>query len=215
MLFERSTHGVQLTPAGEAFYENISLILPMLHNTIIRCRSIESNMKMIHIGFMGEQFITIGKSLFSSFNSKYPDIHVSFDSYQFTDSIRPLLNNEVNFMYVFEHEAKQYPEVEYIPIFDCEPCILISQDHKFSNKEYIVSNEISNETVYLFVNDNSGIQSYIKEALPNIKLLPSDSLISEYMSLALNAIVISPFSYDCMNKSVVSIPIKDFPHFTR
>lgn len=219
-LFTRNTHEVKLTEAGEIFYTNFTIIKTMIDNTVKRCQTIETNKNTISIGFAGNQFITQGSSILADFSKRYPNHKVALSSFQFEDGVQPLLNHEVNFMYVFEEEIKQYEELNYIPLFACQPCILVSSKNEYSNRKSVSANDLSKEELVILESDNSGLFQALdilsKEGI-NIKYRKIKDLNVELLSVASNqAIVLSPFSYRADNTmNFLSIPVDFLPKTTR
>ncbi len=75
-LLERSKKGVEITPAGEILYKNISKMYTDFNSTLNAIETLKNNGGYIYIGATTTNFLTLIEEPLKKFKEKYPNIHV-------------------------------------------------------------------------------------------------------------------------------------------
>lgn len=73
-LMVRSTSGISLTPAGDAFYQGAKELLALRKDVLARCRGAEPQPEVLRIGQVEHQ--TLLHRVTDAFMAKYPDIQI-------------------------------------------------------------------------------------------------------------------------------------------
>lgn len=96
-LFERTSHRVSLTEAGQAFIAQARLMLGSMNNTIIECRAIaEKSRGVLKLGFFGDAAGELTHLIFSMFRQVNPDIRMIFTELTMTNQVQALISGKVD-----------------------------------------------------------------------------------------------------------------------
>lgn len=96
-LFERTSHRVSLTDAGQAFIDQARLMLGNMNNTILECRAIaEKNRGVLKLGFFGDAAGELTHLIFSMFRQVNPDIRMIFTELTMTNQVQALISGKVD-----------------------------------------------------------------------------------------------------------------------
>lgn len=96
-LFERTSHRVSLTDAGQTFIERARVLLNDLKNTVLECRAIaESSRGVLKLGFFGEAAGELTHLIFSLFQKSNPDIRLVVTELSMTNQVQALISGKVD-----------------------------------------------------------------------------------------------------------------------
>lgn len=148
-LFHRSTREVNLTEAGTLLYNEWKPILQSINNGYIKARAIQNeSTQVLNIGIMNtarpDKYL---KNFSETFNIKYPDISVIFDS-QYLSELEVGLGNE-------KYDAIMLPDFERFSVDDigfkwkwvaCSTAyVIVPKNHHLSSKKALKTKDILNE----------------------------------------------------------------------
>ncbi|MBK5003813.1 LysR family transcriptional regulator [Pseudomonas sp. S32] len=96
-LFERTSHRVSLTDAGQTFIEQARSLLCTMNNTIIECRAIaERSRGVLKLGFFGDAAGELTHLIFTLFQKSNPDIRLVFTELSMTNQVQALISGKVD-----------------------------------------------------------------------------------------------------------------------
>ncbi|WP_020190039.1 LysR substrate-binding domain-containing protein [Pseudomonas putida] len=96
-LFERNSHRVSLTEAGEAFIEHARSVLHSMTSTIGECRAIaDQSRRLLRIGFFGDAAGELTHLIFSLFKQLNPDTRITFVELNMTNQVQSLISGKVD-----------------------------------------------------------------------------------------------------------------------
>lgn len=96
-LFERTSHRVSLTDAGQTFIERVRVLLDNLNNTVVECRAIaESSRSVLKLGFFGEAAGELTHLIFSLFQKSNADIRLVVTELSMTNQVQALISGKVD-----------------------------------------------------------------------------------------------------------------------
>lgn len=224
-LFDRTFHGVSLTPAGESFYEDVLHILSFSETAVLRAREIAK----------AEQFtIRIGSSLLcpsDRFNPIWNAIHANHPEYNliivpYDDAIdfNKLLNHDFDFVLgTYDDYYKEEFQVQVIPVGRYHYYVAVPKNHPLTRKKAVRLRDLDNEhlvSVALDVSENlQSVRNLMKKVCPHmvIEKLPSDYSIIHVANYCANnnCIMLTLECWTHIHPSLVYIPIEDdlsFPY---
>lgn len=147
-LFKRSTHGVALTEAGTILYKNCATMCSMWENALISLRGLGPETD-IRIGFSGNQFYEIASAFIPDYTQLEGSFHVILHSYPFEEKLRPLLANEVNFMFMFEYQIQDQEGLSMIPLSCSTFVAFMSKNHPLACREHIDYDDLTAQTIII------------------------------------------------------------------
>lgn len=182
-LFNRSTRGVRLTPAGAVLYKELGNVLETIHDAIEKSSKKD----------LGEEgFITIGcldtmdldnflPPIIKSFKVLHKGINIIFERHSFKNLREKLMNNSLDIIFTLDFEIDDSLDVIYDTVYKSSSSIVMSVTNPLSMKEKLTLRDVKNEDFVFISRDESpkgfdGIISLCREHgfTPNIvKQLPN------------------------------------------
>lgn len=96
-LFERTSHRVSLTHAGQAFIDQARTLLGSMNNTILECRALAENSRgVLKLGFFGDAAGELTHLIFTLFQQSNPDIRLVFTELSMTNQVQALISGKVD-----------------------------------------------------------------------------------------------------------------------
>lgn len=131
-LFERTSHRVSITDAGQAFIERARVLLSDLNNMVLDCRAIsESSRGVLKLGFFGEAAGELTHLIFSLFQNSNPDIRLMVTELSMTNQVQALISGKVDAalirLPVFD------PRLEFDVMFDEPRVAVVPVNHEMAN----------------------------------------------------------------------------------
>lgn len=182
-LFNRSTRGVRLTPAGAVLYKELGNVLETIHNAIEKSSKKD----------LGEEgFITIGcldsmdldnflPPIIKFFKDRHKGINIIFERHSFKKLREKLMSNNLDIIFTLSFEIDDSLDLVYDTVFKSSSSIVMSITNPLSIKEKLTLSDIKDEDFVFISRDESpkgfdGIISLCREHgfTPNIvKQLPN------------------------------------------
>lgn len=146
-LFNRNSRVVQLTPAGESLYRDISMQLLKYDEAISRAKSIDKgyvDILRIGFGFLKRPLVL---EAMRPFRTAYPRVEVSIGQYRAGEMIDMLLDNRLDIIYLLRFQIMGYPQIEYRTLDNTPPCIAVSCTHPLAGVKDIKPEMLNGATV--------------------------------------------------------------------
>lgn len=94
-LFERTTHRVVLTPAGQAFLSSVRAMLGTLHEGLRECHAVAaSEPARLRVGFIAQGGGTMQSEVLRMIRERHPHVRIQTRSFPFTDPFAGLLGGD-------------------------------------------------------------------------------------------------------------------------
>ncbi|NLR80128.1 LysR family transcriptional regulator [Chitinophaga eiseniae] len=147
-IFNREGKKMTLTAAGEKLYESAKVILEKIEVT-------EKEIKQIISGQIGKIRITTecytGYSwlalILQQFQAVFPDIDVQIVTEAANQSIKNLLDGTLDIAVV--SDVEKHEKVKYIDLFQDEIVMVVSENHPWTDKKYVIAEDFANEHLYI------------------------------------------------------------------
>lgn len=146
-LFDRNGYRPVLTPAGESYYKAVCDLKNDYDQMIEQLRHMDA--RTIKIGFTGafenrEIIKTIGK-----IKKKHDQLAISFLKYNFDESVRALLEGEIDLSLGIESTFQYHDSIAYEILYQYDICLICSFDHPFAQKSQIDIQQVKNQNMIL------------------------------------------------------------------
>jgi DNA-binding transcriptional LysR family regulator len=144
-LLERHPRGVDLTPAGKAFFAKARVALSAAADAELTAQSLTRAAKsMIELGFLGSPPMLDAPELFAAFAYLHPELEVSFRELPFPCGPTATWLEEVDVALCFSPTAD--PEVRIQPL-RVEPRVLVvAKTHRLARRKQLTVEEVLDET---------------------------------------------------------------------
>lgn len=205
-LFNRSSTGVSLTPAGAIFYDGANHILSYTEALQKRCR--EAEVSELRVGTSHEITPTFLYQISYEFMSTYPQIPFNI---VYTDSISrfaELMDHKFDLCESFHIDTIAQYGLEFFPVLDTQIYVIVSKNHPFAKKESVSQSDMKDQTILL---STAQIDSFGNPQLPtqtdgtNIKRY--HDLTSKKLETALGNAIYFDYALDTIDTDVfVRVP---------
>lgn len=217
-LFIRNKHSVKLTPSGDVFFIESKSLIETLNNAVNKASLASFGyIGTITIGFLeGYENILLPK-LISNFKDKYPKISLNIIRGNIDELYKKLQNNLIDFVFGYDFAIDSYPLIKSKVVSSCPLCVVVYAGHKFSYKNSINRNELSNED-FIFIDRtispfafDSIISAFVSFGFsPNIKHTVDSIETSLLMVKSKLGITILPkFQDNYKSNDLVFIPLEN------
>ncbi|WP_195244281.1 LysR family transcriptional regulator [Clostridium celatum] len=217
-LFIRNKHSVKLTPSGDVFFIESKSLIETLNNAVNKASLASFGyIGTITIGFLeGYENILLPK-LISNFKDKYPKISLNIIRGNIDELYKKLQNNLIDFVFGYDFAIDSYPLIKSKVVSSCPLCVVVYAGHKFSYKNSINRNELSNED-FIFIDRtispfafDSIISAFVSFGFsPNIKHTVDSIETSLLMVKSKLGITILPkFQDNYRSNDLVFIPLEN------
>lgn len=135
-LFDRKKHPIELTPAGECFYEDVKKMLPNYYHAIRRLKAFTSKCKVTVCVVPNDTRQNLPYAM-QTFRDENPNIYVEFLTQRdFSIAERCLLNGEIDYLIAHDplHEQEQ---IEKTFLQNDPLCIVLPKDHPLADREEV------------------------------------------------------------------------------
>ena len=217
-LFIRNKHSVKLTPSGDVFFIESKSLIETLNNAVNKASLASFGyIGTITLGFLeGYENILLPK-LISNFKDKYPKISLNIIRGNIDELYKKLQNNLIDFVFGYDFAIDSYPLIKSKVVSSCPLCVVVYAGHKFSYKNSINRNELSNED-FIFIDRtispfafDSIISAFVSFGFsPNIKHTVDSIETSLLMVKSKLGITIFPKFHDnYKSNDLVFIPLEN------
>ena len=146
LLFERKNKKLSLTNEGKTLYEIITPHLLAIEGVVEMFQNKKSEEKnneiIIAANHVSISYI-IPKALYQM-QIENPNVKFKIKNLSWSDGLKRLLNDEVDFLIYPRQENKIPIECDFFPIATYKPILLINNDHELAKKKSLSLSEISN-----------------------------------------------------------------------
>ncbi|MBP1628673.1 MAG: transcriptional regulator AlsR family [Holophagaceae bacterium] len=145
-LFERNSHSVRLTAAGEYFQTRIRRVLGEYLDTVEKTREVGLGISgRITLGFLGgveERFLPL---FLKRFRKVYPGVEVQPKHYSLATIQENLANGGLDIAFTHTSTIRELPGISFEPLFVAPLGIVMSRDHPKAAKKRLKLSELKDE----------------------------------------------------------------------
>ena len=159
-LFDRCSGGVTLTNSGKVLYDGWrDFLIQNRRNMEIAHDLYFGERKKINIGIFdyGYQKQDVIERALLSFNEKYPQLDIEYDSYAAVTLLEKLQKGELHFIIIYSTELEKYPNFKKISISTerSQPGIICSRKNPLARRKEILPVHLAKETIGVLAKDVS------------------------------------------------------------
>jgi DNA-binding transcriptional LysR family regulator len=146
-LFDRTTHGITLTPAGLSFYPAAKKIISIYESALEKGRKIADSRTSLTIAFtmgqMPEFLITANREFITS----YPEIKFSYAPATLNSQFSDLRRNRIDLSITAEPESQYCEGLLFLPICEDTYSFCMSPVHPLAHKKMLRPSDLSSYPV--------------------------------------------------------------------
>lgn len=164
-LFERSSHKMRLTPAGQVVRKSFTSIIGSYNVMLWQARSLEEKVQCLRVGYHGPSDWAGILGLLKGFMQENPDVRVTIQSMEFGELARKLEEGGLDLAFLETSDVEGRELLQWIPVFDDYGCFAVSRDHPLSGRRKVWPEEIQDQTVYFNLRNSASMQSIFHRLL--------------------------------------------------
>ncbi|WP_005035145.1 LysR family transcriptional regulator [Holophaga foetida] len=145
-LFDRNSHAVRLTAAGEYFQPRIRRILADYQEAIEKTRQVGIGISgRVRLGFLGgleEKFLPL---FIKRFRKAHPEVEVQPSHYPLASIQENLANGGLDIVFTHTSTIRELAGVSFEPLFEAPLGIVVTRDHPKAAKKRLKLMDLKNE----------------------------------------------------------------------
>jgi DNA-binding transcriptional LysR family regulator len=144
-LFDRTSHYVRLTEAGQLFLDELRPALAQVeHAATVAGRAGRGVFGTLALGLAAAAVNELTPMILRAFSERYPEIAVELREFGFVDPTAGLAGREVD-VAVFRLPVPSQHELDVVPLLDEPRVVVMSADHRLANSVLLTPDEIAGE----------------------------------------------------------------------
>ncbi len=173
-LLKRTTKKVELTEAGEKYYQLFSswqIELESIKHEIAEIS--ELNTYKIKIGYLEGWFIPKSLSDFcAKFSEKYPEIGTELVCLGFDELMEELTKNHVDVVIMVENPCMRNRDFQYKEVARVQKTLLYPRSHPLAGAEGLSLEDFKNDIFYVLKEENGYAVKYTKKLCARYQFVP-------------------------------------------
>ncbi|MCB6415846.1 LysR family transcriptional regulator [Faecalimonas umbilicata] len=156
-LLNRDGYRPVLTSAGEYYFNEIKKVQEYVEGIQNRLNTMEQ--QEIRIGFTSS---FENRRILESLNmvkSQFDKVKLAFIKYNFEESLKRLVEGQIDISFGVESNFRKHPEVKYDVLYTYDICVICSFDHPFAELEYVTPEQLGKQDMVVLSRKN-GVDFY-------------------------------------------------------
>lgn len=146
-LFHRSTRGVTLTPAGQAFLDEARLTLAQAERAVKAAQKATQHKKLT-VGFSICAFDRVLPEIIQAYRQQSPDVVVTLQEMSTETQIQALLNDEIDIGFV--HAPVSHCALQTVTLLSEPLVVALPPNHPLTHQKQIDLQLLANESFIVF-----------------------------------------------------------------
>lgn len=147
-VFARSNSGLELTQAGEDFYQTAKTILDIYEEGKKRAYDIAKSVKStIRIALEPYQFPDKWLAVLNDFHGENADVQIKVVSTKMRDQINTILSDRADIAILAEPKAEYLDGLKYLNIYEDTYSFCMSKKHPLAHKERLTLEDVKEYTI--------------------------------------------------------------------
>ena len=151
-LFQRSTQGVQLTPAGELFCKEMTHILQRTREAVATVRNCSASgySQTLRAGISATRTFEANRETIRRFLGDYPDVMLElYQERSGENRLNAFLRNEIDVVFYVSESIPENPGISKLKLFDSEIYCVVPSEHRLASKQLIRPEDLAHECIML------------------------------------------------------------------
>lgn len=219
-LFNRQGYRSSVTQAGRNFYESSKKLILEYETSVSSLQKFKLGCSLgIKIGLSGPIEINLLPAIIRRFEELNPTVEVELKKRTFAQCVRELKKHKFDVIFGIDSETRGVPDIDVIPLFNANICVITSLSHYFSDRSMVFGNELKNERLIVFSKEfsekyyNSFLESCRNDGFEPEIVRKVDTL-DEMILLVSSGKGIAVISDEvaCNYRQIRAIPLKESHH---
>lgn len=155
-LLNRTNQGVELTPAGEVFYDGISRIMADYKGTVEKTRD-TSNGQTIELSVGVLEYLAVDdiiSDIIKYFEQKHPDVKLTIFTRSFSGLLDAVLEENVDAVVSFDFNFINQPRLDVANMLEIRPFLAVPSGHFLAEKKKITYKDLEDVTLVVSGSDD-------------------------------------------------------------
>lgn len=148
-IWKKEGRNLRLTAAGERIQTLANRVLPQfVHTELVLNQIAKGELGSLRIGMECHPCYQWLLRVIQPYLEQWPDIDIDVkQAFQF-GALGALLNYEIDILITPDPLLK--PKIDYLPVFNYEHRLVISESHKLAKQEYVLPEQLSDEVLFSY-----------------------------------------------------------------
>ncbi|MBP2621458.1 LysR family transcriptional regulator [Streptococcus panodentis] len=218
-LFLRNKRRVELTPAGQSFYQDMREIYPKLTAAVSKAKSqgkfFTDSLVIAYEGNEKEQVWMA--EVIAHYHRQFPSLRLFLKNLDYKSSKKSLLNQELDLIFTVSENIQAYSEIQFQELFQEQFVCVFRKDHPLSRQEQLCLEQLQQESLVFLDPLNTPpelaqVQNRIEHSLTEPQIYYADSAqIAQAMILGGVGLAVMPRFAVQHSDRLQAIPVKDLP----
>lgn len=169
-LFVRTTQGIKLTSAGEAFYEGVKKILFYGEKLIKDCRCLAQIQQKIRIGNPNQPRPILG-DVFSEFAKRYPGVKQEIVFVKSAEKVQMVRDGTLDIAQHYSSDICENDGLECMKLCDLPYKCIIATNHVLASRKNITIEDLSGCMIGLWRKTTQTLISELTDPKHNIRIV--------------------------------------------
>lgn len=158
-LFERDTHGVELTPAGDAFYSSMITIKNQYENALEKARTIASGeQNRLHICFATPTSPTMIGQIMNRIYTVLSPEEIELCKRDYDDVLKPLLSGTADILFTYPPFYRERLGLQKKDFCTTYMCCMMHQNHPLAERTALTFGDLKGQTLILADSKNAHLE---------------------------------------------------------
>lgn len=146
-LFIRNTRHVQLTPGGEAFYEDAREIVLKTQMAVSRAQRQGAAREILHIGVSASPVLFYLQKTLKVFHERYPAVRMDIECLDYRRILNLFLENRLDVLFYYRENLPKEYAVSFTELKKDRACCLLPEGHPLTQKEEVELDELKDAPI--------------------------------------------------------------------
>lgn len=219
-LFIRSTHHVELTPAGMSFYNDAKDIVSKSYQAIERIKSHSCSAETLSVGVSNPTILNYISPFIKKFNTLNPNTSINLEVLNHNIILNLFNDKRIDALFYYKENFNARVKCKFIDIYKDSLYCLIPKNHALAGNKTIALKDLKNENIIICnpLNAPAAISEFQEKTLKHLsanKNLYCNSIeIAHCLVCAEAGITVMPGLLCPINPDIVAVKLQNSPEYT-
>ncbi len=149
-LFDRSRRHVELTNAGQSFFQDVRILMESLNHSIHKARQVQSGMMgRLHIGFLEMIMDGFLVTLLGKFKDRYPQTVIALNELSSNEQIEKIKSGEIDIGFLQPYKRRLFG-METRTVLRSGYLLAVHNSHRFSKRKRVSLSDLDGEKIIMY-----------------------------------------------------------------
>ena len=185
-LFIRSKHNVELTPAGQSFYNDAQDILTRFNIAVAKAKNYSKEFEAnLSIGYEGNVEVKYLSDILSIYKERMAYVHLYIKMADAVEKSNLFARDKLDIVFTVKESIDKLKDINYIELYKAKFVCVVPKNHSLSHNSKISITDLKGQSLILLdpircPSEMARVQKNIKDTCPESIVYYSDSALNSY-----------------------------------